>query len=130
MRYEPIRKMETILSDLKALQGEGKAAAGLKKYEARKKRIIKKAEKQGKDIPSLEDINERIAFFKTAVIQKPKGKDIKNQITDLQSKIEKAKNDLHNLEPEDLCALTVESAAMARVPLAGTSWIPGLKDKK
>ena len=40
------------------------------------------------------------------------------------------KNDLHNLEPEDLCALTVESAAMARVPLAGTNWIPGLKDKK
>jgi glutamate synthase domain-containing protein 2 len=40
------------------------------------------------------------------------------------------KNDLHNLEPEDLCALTVESAAMARVPLAGTSWIPGIKDKK
>ena len=28
------------------------------------------------------------------------------------------KNDLHNLEPEDLCALTVESAAMARVPLS------------
>ena len=40
------------------------------------------------------------------------------------------KNDLHNLEPEDLCALTVESAAMARVPLAGTNWIPGLKNKK
>ena len=40
------------------------------------------------------------------------------------------KNDLHNLEPEDLCALTVESAAMARVPLAGTNWIPGIKDKK
>jgi len=36
------------------------------------------------------------------------------------------KNNLHNLEPEDLCALTVEAAAMARVPLAGTSWIPGL----
>ena len=35
------------------------------------------------------------------------------------------KNDLRNLEPEDLVALTVESAAMARVPLAGTSWIPG-----
>jgi glutamate synthase domain-containing protein 2 len=32
---------------------------------------------------------------------------------------------LHNLEPEDLVALTIESAAMARVPLAGTSWIPG-----
>jgi len=37
------------------------------------------------------------------------------------------KNDLHNLEPEDLCALTVEAAAMARVPLAGTDWIPGKK---
>ena len=37
------------------------------------------------------------------------------------------KNKLHNLEPEDLCALTMESAAMARVPLAGTNWIPGLK---
>ena len=35
------------------------------------------------------------------------------------------KNNLHNLEPEDLCALTVEAAAMARVPLAGTNWIPG-----
>jgi glutamate synthase domain-containing protein 2 len=30
-----------------------------------------------------------------------------------------------NLEPEDLVALTVEAAAMAEVPLAGTSWIPG-----
>ena len=39
------------------------------------------------------------------------------------------KNNLHNLEPEDLCALTVEAAAMARVPLAGTNWIPG-SDKK
>ena len=37
------------------------------------------------------------------------------------------KNDLHNLEPEDLCALTIESAAMARVPLSGTNWIPGNK---
>jgi glutamate synthase domain-containing protein 2 len=35
------------------------------------------------------------------------------------------KNDLRHLEPEDLVALTVESAAMARVPLAGTSWVPG-----
>lgn len=35
------------------------------------------------------------------------------------------KNDLKNLEPEDLCALTMEAAAMAGVPLAGTSWIPG-----
>jgi glutamate synthase domain-containing protein 2 len=35
------------------------------------------------------------------------------------------KSHLHNLEPEDLAALTVEAAAMARVPLAGTDWIPG-----
>lgn len=35
------------------------------------------------------------------------------------------KSHLHNLEPEDLVALNVEAAAMARVPLAGTQWIPG-----
>lgn len=35
------------------------------------------------------------------------------------------KSHLHNLEPEDLVALTVEAAAMAGVPLAGTDWIPG-----
>ena len=35
------------------------------------------------------------------------------------------KQDVHHLEPEDLVALTVEAAAMARVPLAGTQWIPG-----
>src|SRR6266568_3623331 len=35
------------------------------------------------------------------------------------------KSHLQNLEPEDLAALTVEAAAMAGVPLAGTDWIPG-----
>lgn len=35
------------------------------------------------------------------------------------------KSHIRNLEPDDLVALTVESAAMARVPLAGTTWIPG-----
>jgi glutamate synthase domain-containing protein 2 len=35
------------------------------------------------------------------------------------------KQDVHHLEPEDLVALTVEAAAMARIPLAGTRWIPG-----
>jgi glutamate synthase domain-containing protein 2 len=35
------------------------------------------------------------------------------------------KNRLQNLEPEDLCALTMEAAAMAKVPLAGTDWWPG-----
>ncbi|WP_213305408.1 FMN-binding glutamate synthase family protein [Paraburkholderia sacchari] len=36
------------------------------------------------------------------------------------------KQNVHHLEPEDLVALTVEAAAMARVPLAGTNWIPGV----
>ncbi len=35
------------------------------------------------------------------------------------------KQNVHHLEREDLVALTVEAAAMARVPLAGTNWIPG-----
>jgi glutamate synthase domain-containing protein 2 len=35
------------------------------------------------------------------------------------------KSHVHNLEPEDLVALNVEAAAMARVPLAGTGWVPG-----
>jgi len=37
------------------------------------------------------------------------------------------KSNVHHLEREDLVALTVESAAMAKVPLAGTDWIPGAK---
>lgn len=35
------------------------------------------------------------------------------------------KSHVHNLEPEDLVALTIEAAAMAQVPLAGTDWVPG-----
>ena len=35
------------------------------------------------------------------------------------------KSHLHNLEPEDLVALTMEAAAMTRIPLAGTEWYPG-----
>jgi glutamate synthase domain-containing protein 2 len=35
------------------------------------------------------------------------------------------KQDVHHLEREDLVALTIEAAAMAHVPLAGTNWIPG-----
>ena len=37
------------------------------------------------------------------------------------------KSRVHNLEPEDLVALSLEAAAMAKVPLAGTNWIPGVK---
>ena len=40
------------------------------------------------------------------------------------------KTNVHSLEPEDLCALTVEAAAMAKVPLAGTSWIPGVTEEQ
>ena len=35
------------------------------------------------------------------------------------------KSHVRNLEPEDLASLTVEAAAMAGIPLAGTDWIPG-----
>ena len=38
------------------------------------------------------------------------------------------KTDVHSLEPEDLAALTTEASAMARVPLAGTSYIPGVTE--
>ena len=36
------------------------------------------------------------------------------------------KSNVHHLEPEDLAALTIEAAAMAKIPLAGTNWIPGV----
>lgn len=35
------------------------------------------------------------------------------------------KQNVHHLEREDLVALTIEAAAMARLPLAGTAWVPG-----
>ncbi|RKZ97792.1 MAG: FMN-binding glutamate synthase family protein, partial [Gammaproteobacteria bacterium] len=40
------------------------------------------------------------------------------------------KSNVHHLEREDLVALTLESAAMAKLPLAGTDWIPGVTDAK
>ncbi len=40
------------------------------------------------------------------------------------------KTNIHSLEPEDLAALTVESAAMARVPLAGTQYTPGVTEER
>src|ERR671937_45572 len=40
------------------------------------------------------------------------------------------KTNVHSLEPEDLCALTVEAAAMARVPLAGTDYVPGVTEER
>ncbi|MBA2691574.1 MAG: FMN-binding glutamate synthase family protein [Rubrobacter sp.] len=35
------------------------------------------------------------------------------------------KSNVHHLEKEDLASLTIEAAAIAKVPLAGTDWIPG-----
>ena len=63
------------------------------------------------------------------------GKRLKNYLSTLTLELQtlaraNGKSDVRNLEPEDLAALTIEAAAMARVPLAGTSWIPGLKNKK
>ena len=40
------------------------------------------------------------------------------------------KTNVHSLEPEDLCALTVEASAMAKVPLAGTDYIPGVTERQ
>jgi glutamate synthase domain-containing protein 2 len=40
------------------------------------------------------------------------------------------KSNVHHLEPDDLAALTVEAAAMAKVPLAGTDWVPGRSDRQ
>jgi glutamate synthase domain-containing protein 2 len=40
------------------------------------------------------------------------------------------KSDVHHLEREDLVALTVEAAAMSRLPLAGTNWIPGWNEPR
>jgi methylamine---glutamate N-methyltransferase subunit C len=40
------------------------------------------------------------------------------------------KSNVHHLEPDDLAALTIEAAAMAKVPLAGTDWIPGVSDRR
>jgi glutamate synthase domain-containing protein 2 len=39
------------------------------------------------------------------------------------------KSNVHHLEREDLVALTLEAAAMARLPLAGTNWIPGWSER-
>ncbi len=40
------------------------------------------------------------------------------------------KTSVHSLEPEDLTALTLEASAMARVPLAGTDYIPGVTEER
>ena len=40
------------------------------------------------------------------------------------------KTDVHSLEPEDLCALTTEAAAMAKVPLACTNYIPCVSEER
>jgi len=39
------------------------------------------------------------------------------------------KTNIHSLEPEDVCALTLEAAAMAKVPLARTNYIPRVTEQ-
>lgn len=36
------------------------------------------------------------------------------------------KANVHDLDPDDLRALTIEAAAITRIPLVGTDWVPGL----
>ena len=71
-----------------------------------------------------------VIFKEQHIFNKPQR--IKNYLTTLTLELQtlaraNGKSDVRNLEPEDLAALTVEAAAMARVPLAGTDWIPGKK---
>jgi hypothetical protein len=40
------------------------------------------------------------------------------------------KTSVHSLEPEDLAALTLEASAMAKVPLVGTDYIPGVTENR
>jgi glutamate synthase domain-containing protein 2 len=40
------------------------------------------------------------------------------------------KTNVHSLEPEDLAALTMEASAMARVPLAGTTYTVGQTERE
>ena len=58
------------------------------------------------------------------------GRMLKNYLTTMVLELQTlaracGKSHVLNLEPEDMVALTVEAAAMAKVPLAGTDWIPG-----
>ncbi len=58
------------------------------------------------------------------------GRLLKNYLTTMVLELQTlaracGKSHVLNLEPEDLAALTIEAAAMAKVPLAGTDWIPG-----
>jgi methylamine---glutamate N-methyltransferase subunit C len=40
------------------------------------------------------------------------------------------KANVHDLDPDDLRALTLEAAAITQIPLVGTSWIPGRGDAR
>jgi len=50
---------------------------------------------------------------------------VKNYLKPLNMELTTAracKQNVHHLEREDLAALSIEAAAMARLPLAGTHW--------
>ena len=40
------------------------------------------------------------------------------------------KSNVHDLEPEDMRALTVEAAAITGIPLVGTNWVPGREERR
>jgi len=106
LRSEPIKKMRVVLSDLKSLQGKDSSPQKeIKKLEATKARLIKKAIKRKQPLPSLDEIDERLAFFRTEAARKPKkgteafkdyNRKVKSQISDLSLKIEKAENNFYS----------------------------------
>lgn len=106
LRSEPIKKMRVVLNDLKSLQGKDSSPQKeIKKLEATKARLIKKAIKRKQPLPSLDEIDERLAFFRTEAARKPKkgteafkdyNRKVKSQISDLSLKIEKAENNFYS----------------------------------
>jgi hypothetical protein len=120
MRYEPIKQLESVLADLKALQKSGVRAEDLlKKAEKRRRRLIKQAQNKGKPLPSLKEIDEQINFFRTQAESQPKkgakgAKDYRNrllnQVDSIQAKISSAKDNFYSGHIK---------SATARVDLAG-----------
>ena len=106
LRSEPIKKMRVVLNDLKSLQGKDSSPQKeIKKLEATKARLIKKAIKRKQPLPSLDEIDERLSFFRTEAARKPKkgteafkdyNRKVKSQISDLSLKIEKAENNFYS----------------------------------
>lgn len=76
------------------------------------------------------EVNKHLGVYSEVVGPAVGAKRVRNYLKTLNMELTTiaracGKQNVHHLEPEDLVALTVEAAAMARLPLAGTHWIPG-----